>query len=476
MFAGELQKQKAVFAVADAAALFIAFSAALMLHDPGDAMKIRLARTGPDLIVLSAILLAGTWFAVFRACDLYRMRNGGLKELEAVVRGTTIAALLTVLAGFLAHLNASRLTVLLGYLLAMPAVLIVRMATRWWIRRFYGNPGNAIPLLLIGFNPVGRYLCESILDQLTPYEVVGFLDDGRPGEQYRGFPALGPIKHIGEIARLFPGLEAAVALPDSSPERQQKIIELCEQHEVRWWLVPWVSNREPNGLRFDMLGVIPLISVRGSNIGGLNFAIKRAFDLVTASILLVLSAPLWLAGALAIRIFDGSPILFRQVRIGVRGRAFAMLKLRTMRASASDAQHRDYVRKWIGNGGPDASVNGGEVFKLGNDNRITPVGRILRRFSIDEFPQLINVIRGEMSLIGPRPALPYEIELYEPWHRRRLDAIPGITGLWQVSGRNRLSFDEMVRLDVQYLNNWSLGTDLRILMRTLPVLLRGEGV
>ncbi len=475
MFAGELQKQKAVFAAADTIALFLAFSAALMLHDPGGAMEVRLTRTGAGLLVPSAVLLAVMWLAVFRACDLYRMRNGGLKELEAVVRGSTIAALLTVLAGFLAHLDLSRLTVLVGYAMAMPAVLTARAAARWGIHRFYSSPENAIPLVLIGFNPVGRYLCESILDQLTPYEVVGFLDDGSPGGQYRGYPVLGPIERLGEIARLFPGLEVAVALPDSPREREQEVIGLCERHDVRWWLVPWVSNRAPSGLRFDMLGIIPLISPRGSNIGGLNFAIKRAFDLATASVLLVLSAPVLLAGALAIRLFDGRPILFRQIRIGARGRPFAMLKLRTMRACADDAKHRDYVHQWIRNG-TAASATAAPLFKLDNDSRITPVGRILRRFSIDELPQLLNVIRGEMSLIGPRPALPYEIELYQPWHRRRLDAIPGITGLWQVSGRNRLSFDAMVRLDVQYLNNWSLGTDLRILMRTLPVLLRGEGV
>lgn len=475
MFAGELHKQKAVFAAADIVALFVAFTAALMLHDPGGAMEVRLTRSSPDVLLLSAILLAATWFAVFRACDLYRMRNGGLKEFEAIVRGSTIAALLTVVAVFLAHLDMSRLTVLLAYALAMPAVLMMRAATRWSIRRFYSSRENAIPLVLIGFNRVGRYLCDSILDQLTPYEVVGFLDDGRPGNQYCGYPVLGPVEKLEEIACLFPGLEAAVALPDSPREREQEVIRLCERLDVRWWLTPWVSSHAPSGLRFDMLGVIPLISTRGSNIGGLNFAIKRAFDLVTAGILLVLSAPVLLAGALAIRIFDGRPILFRQIRIGVRGRPFAMLKLRTMQASAGDEQHRDYVRRWIRNG-TAASEAEAPLFKLGDDNRITPVGRILRRFSVDELPQLFNVIQGEMSLIGPRPALPYEIELYQPWHRRRLDAIPGITGLWQVSGRNRLSFDEMVRLDVQYLSNWSLGSDLRILMRTLPVLLRGEGV
>ena len=156
-----------------------------------------------------------------------------------------------------------------------------------------------------------------------------------------------------------------------------------------------------------------------------------------------------------------------------------MLKLRTMKSCAADRVHRQYVQRWISNGhAAHANGNGAGTrsSSLRNDSRVTGVGRILRRFSIDELPQLFNVVRGDMSLIGPRPALPYELEHYQDWHRRRLEGMPGITGLWQVSGRNQVSFDEMVKLDVQYLEDWSLTTDIRILFRTIPVLLRGEGL
>src|SRR5262249_47014303 len=149
------------------------------------------------------------------------------------------------------------------------------------------------------------------------------------------------------------------------------------------------------------------------------------------------------------------------------------------RSAVNDGVHRDYVANWIRNGeraAAAASEDGGKVFKLTNDDRITHVGRIIRRYRIDELPQIFSVLRGDMSLIGPRPALPYEIDLYKGWHRRRLDTVPGITGLWQVSGGNRLSFDDMVRLDVKYIEDWSLISDIKILARTVPVLLRGEGV
>jgi exopolysaccharide biosynthesis polyprenyl glycosylphosphotransferase len=368
---------------------------------------------------------------------------------------------------------------MLGYLFSVPSVLVARALTRECISRLYSNPNIAIPLVVIGFTPVARYVFDQILDEMTPYEPVGFLDHQAVGRQYRGFPVIGSVERLVELSRVYPCLEAAIAMPDAPVERQEQVIQMCEGARVRWWMVPWTMRSLATGLKVDLVGHVPLIGPAGSNIEGLNFALKRAFDVVTASLLLVLTAPAIGMGALAIWLSDRGPVFFRQTRIGIHGRPFELLKLRTMRESASDEIHREYVRHWIRNGSATAG-HGADghpaVYKLTRDHRVTPVGRILRRFSIDELPQLINVIRGEMSLIGPRPALPYELDMYEEWHRRRLDAVPGITGLWQVSGRNQLSFEEMVRLDVQYLQDWSFGSDLKILARTVPALLRGEGV
>jgi lipopolysaccharide/colanic/teichoic acid biosynthesis glycosyltransferase len=157
------------------------------------------------------------------------------------------------------------------------------------------------------------------------------------------------------------------------------------------------------------------------------------------------------------------------------GRIFLFLKFRTMRAGADDRAHREYQRRYI-EGSPDTNLGDSRrpVYKLHQDPRVTRTGRWLRRTSLDELPQLLNVLRGDMSVVGPRPPIPYEVENYALWHRKRLDMKPGMTGLWQVSGRNRLSFDEMVRLDLFYIENWSLWLDLKIMLRTLPVLLRGE--
>jgi lipopolysaccharide/colanic/teichoic acid biosynthesis glycosyltransferase len=208
---------------------------------------------------------------------------------------------------------------------------------------------------------------------------------------------------------------------------------------------------------------------------GLNLTKKRMFDLAVVCPLLVLVAPLMVAVAIAVWMLDGRPILFRQIRLGKGAKPFEMLKFRTMRP-ASDAAHRAYAARWIADGRAfGIGDQRGVLYKMTADPRITRLGAILRRFSFDELPQLINVLRGEMSLIGPRPALPYELELYRQWHRRRLEALPGLTGPWQVGGRNRLSFDQMVRLDIDYIDHWSLARDVAILARTPHAVLAGDG-
>ncbi|HKV55606.1 MAG TPA: sugar transferase [Candidatus Binataceae bacterium] len=484
MFAGELQKQKALFMVADAVALAAASAGALWLHDPSHSMEARLLDADPILLTFGIASLGLLWILVFRAADLYRMRNGGLSESVALVKASSIAVVLTLFALFAAHIHdVSRATVMLAYLLSVPFVQITRGVVRTSLKRAYANPKITIPLVIIGFNPVAHYLLDQLLDGISHYEPVGFLDDETAGRQYRGYPLLGGPERLEEIAARWPFLEAAVAIPDASRPQHEQVIGLCESNRVRWWVVPWMLSSLATGIKVDLLGTVPLIGPRGSNIEGLNAAVKRGIDLVLASSLLLIASPLLALAAALIWITDGRPILFRQGRVGIHGRTFELLKLRTMRCDASETAHRDYVRRWIRDGAAyDGAEEGDEanqnvtIFKIANDNRITPVGRILRRFSIDELPQLINVLRGEMSLIGPRPALPYEVDLYRDWHHRRLDAAPGITGLWQVSGRNRLSFDEMVRLDVQYLEDWSLAADLKILLRTLPALVRGSGV
>ena len=206
--------------------------------------------------------------------------------------------------------------------------------------------------------------------------------------------------------------------------------------------------------------------------------LKRFMDVLGAMTALILTAPIFIIVASCIKLTSSGPIFFRQTRIGQYGVPFTFLKFRSMYVNNDASVHREYVRNLIAGkvDGKPSNGNGTEVYKITGDARVTAVGRLLRRTSLDELPQLLNVMRGEMSLVGPRPAIPYEVEAYEAWHRSRLlEAKPGITGLWQVNGRSRVKFDDMVRLDIRYARTWSLWLDIKILARTPFAVLIGEG-
>lgn len=205
-----------------------------------------------------------------------------------------------------------------------------------------------------------------------------------------------------------------------------------------------------------------------------SLAAKRVLDVTLSAAMLLLFAPVFLAIAAVIKWTSDGPVLFRQERLGCNGRRFTFLKFRSMYEDCDPGKHRDYILKYIGEQ-QNAAIEPG-VFKLKDDFRITPIGKWLRKTSLDELPQLINVLKGDMSLVGPRPPIPYECDLYDTWHRRRLIAFkPGITGLWQVTGRSRTTFDEMVRIDLKYTNEWSLWLDLKILLKTPGAVLSGDG-
>jgi exopolysaccharide biosynthesis polyprenyl glycosylphosphotransferase len=472
VFDGELRRQKALLATADATALVAAVGVAWMAHQPfGDFCPLK--PTQLTAIAGGLIGLVFIWTMSARAMGLYEPRRGRVDELLAILKTACVTWLLALVLGFFAHWEASRLTVLIAVALSVAFTAAARALTRRCIRHFYAHPDVSVPLVVVGANPIGSYVRDRIVEELSQYEFLGFVDDDAGARASCGNQWLGGVEQIAALAAVHRNMEAAIVLPDAGRETVEKIIMLCECNHVRWRVMPWVMHSQAGALRIDMVGTIALIGPRSSNIEGLNWVIKRGFDIVAAALLLVLCAPILLAAALAVALLDGRPLLFRQKRVGIHGKPFELLKFRTMRANCAEHAHREFVKGWITNNG-GGNHNGHTVYKMERDPRITSVGAWLRKLSIDELPQLINVLRGEMSLIGPRPALPYELEHYQSWHRHRLDAPPGITGLWQVSGRNRLSFDEMVQLDIQYIEHWSLYRDLEILARTVPAMFGGN--
>ena len=238
-----------------------------------------------------------------------------------------------------------------------------------------------------------------------------------------------------------------------------------ERHRVRAHIVPDIFQLSLSQVVMNDINGIPLIGVKEPTISGRNLAFKRAVDVFISLVVLILLSPILALSALLIKLESPGPVIFRQTRVGRGGREFTIFKFRTMRVNAEREQEQLAARN-------EAS---GPLFKMRDDPRRTRVGKWLRRTSIDELPQLWNVLRGEMSVVGPRPALPKEVAQYQPWHRRRLEAAPGITGLWQVSGRSELDFEEGVLLDLYYVENWSPFLDLKIMLRSIPTILLGRG-
>lgn len=260
----------------------------------------------------------------------------------------------------------------------------------------------------------------------------------------------------------------------SSALRDEMTLNQFSQITIAFHFFPEDWSRDGSGRRTDPALYPDLYPSKGGKSAMLGA--KRLVDVVVSITLLAALMPILVIIALAVKMTSKGPILFRQQRVGQFGRYFTFLKFRSMRVNCDPTIHKEYVMRLIGGSAERISLNGNSdgVYKLAYDPRITPIGKLLRRTSLDELPQLWNVLRGDMSLIGPRPPIPYELAAYQAWHRRRLLQVrPGITGLWQVSGRSRVSFDDMVRMDLQYATFWSPWLDLKILLRTPGAVVRG---
>jgi exopolysaccharide biosynthesis polyprenyl glycosylphosphotransferase len=293
--------------------------------------------------------------------------------------------------------------------------------------------------------------------------VVGFISLAPLPEN--GLRSLGSLGQLADVLSEHRIDEVIIADPDFPQIQTVDLIDVCYQRGVRVRVAPSTMEILMHRAEFVPGESVPLFELKPPVFEGIDYALKRTFDVVIATILLVVLSPLLLAAMLAVRLTSRGPIVYRSYRPGIGQMPFACLKFRTMYSDA-DARQADLE-----------SLNeaSGALFKIREDPRMTPVGRVLRRYSMDELPQLLNVLRGQMSLVGPRPLPERDYQRLEEWHRKRYLVMPGITGLWQVAGRSELDFDDLVRLDFLYLERWSLALDLTILLKTIPAVMTRRG-
>ncbi|MEN4475909.1 UDP-phosphate galactose phosphotransferase [Mycolicibacterium cosmeticum] len=446
------------------------------------AQMVRLGRPVTDFDPLTkyfgllSVIFGFMWLGLLTA---YRSRSprvvgAGMEEYRRVLSATlsTIGVVAVTLMIF-------RPEYARGYLaLAFPLGLVFLMLGRSGCRRvlnFYRRRGRCVTSVLAVGNPVAVKSLVQSLDRTWwyGYSVVGVCLTGRPGGGTLEVPGVGALPVLGDegqveeaIAQVGADTVALTATEHLGPEGVRELSWELDRLGVDLVVSPGMVDVAGPRLTMRPVAGLPLIHVEKPQYSGTKKLQKRAFDVCVAVTVLLMAFPLLLASALAIKLTSRGPVFYLSERIGLDGKPFRMIKLRTMVADAD---------KMVASLADKNEMDGGVLFKIRQDPRVTPIGRILRRYSVDELPQFINVLKKEMSVVGPRPPLPSEADSYTDQVRRRLLVLPGITGLWQVSGRSDLSWDDSVRLDLSYVENWSISGDLVIAFKTVRTVLGGVG-
>ncbi len=427
-----------------------------------------------DTYVPFSLLFTVLMLMTFRMDRVYQQWRG-LSWLDqmyhiinAAARSVVILFAVTFFLDIFRALEYSRALFLEAGIIVILLLGLARAVQNWIIGQMYARGIGVSRVIIVGAGEIGRTVMRTIVAQPElGYQIVGFVDDNpKKGQTDIGrFKALGPLDNLPNLLDQGDVDEVIITLPWMYHRRIMAIVRECERRRVAARIVPDLFQMSLSHVDVNDLGGVPLIGVRQVSFGQSARLVKRLVDIAMAATGLVLCLPLFLIVALAIRLDSPGSIIFSQNRVGLNGKIFRLHKFRSMREGAEN--ELEQLREMNEADGP--------LFKIHNDPRMTRVGRFLRRTSIDELPQLWNVLRGEMSMVGPRPALPNEIEQYQEWHKKRLEVRPGLTGLWQVRGRCLLSFDEGVLLDIYYIENWSLWLDFKIMLLTVPHVLFGDG-
>jgi exopolysaccharide biosynthesis polyprenyl glycosylphosphotransferase len=418
------------------------------------------------------ILLTPFWLAALWAFGLYREPGrsiGGLNLSESLSGLTALTAgswLMLIVMVFVSGQSAPVATLIAFWMLAVVLVPAARWLSRVtvWSRAAFQER-----VLIIGAGEVGHMLAAKI-GKHAEYrmKLVGFLDDGEPRRNGNGgahTPVIGTLGDLHHIVAEEHVDRVIVAFSNARHNDFLRVVRACDDSGVRVNIVPRLFEVVSSRAVVDDVEGIPLLDVAHVELSRFNMAVKRVFDLVVGGVVCVVILPLIAVLGLAVKLDSPGPVFYRQARMGRGGRPFMIFKLRSMRDGA-DQERWDLA---------DGNDYDGPMFKMHRDPRVTRLGDWLRRWSFDELPQILNVIKGEMSLVGPRPLWVEEAKQCRGWTKKRLDITPGITGLWQVLGRSDIPFDEMVKLDYMYVTGWSLSWDIKLLLQTMPAVLQKRG-
>lgn len=450
MYSRHHRKARVLFALSDVLLTALAFEAAYLTRSFLPLEKDFALSAPLKILLFGAAALATVFFALW--VQIYDRLDSAHKwaVLRESLKQTGFGGICLILFEYLLRLDLSRGFLLLFLVMQLALFVLFRWTSGslvGLIRREFGGPHF---VLIFGEGEEARRLAE-LVESSSKFEIrlLGVVTDAAVlREKLR--------QHVVD--------EVLFAVPPAKLGDIEDLMLSCDEEGVRTRLSLDFFPHVNSELYLDRLGATPLLTFSATPHDEVKLLAKRTFDCSFAALALLLLSPLLLVTAGLIKLTSAGPVLFRQIRCGLNGRRFEVLKFRSMVPDAeerlAEVEHLN-VKK----------IN----FKIPNDPRLTPIGRWLRKFSIDELPQLWNVLKGDMSLVGPRPAIPSEVDQYEAWQRRRLRMRPGLTCIWAISGRDRLDTDTVMRLDMEYIDNWSLSLDSRILLRTIPLVLLGRG-
>lgn len=412
------------------------------------------------------------WLLIFAAKGLYSMRNllGGTREYSTVFTSTFIGMFLVIAFGFLQpDFVLARGWLLLAWFFAFLFTAMGRFGIRRFVYYARERGYYLTPAIIVGANDEGLSLAEQLAAwRRSGLNVVGFLDDNIPAGQkvFHHLTILGPISHLNSVIEIHGIKEVIVS---SSAFSRDELTAIFKQHgisdHVNLSMSSGLYEIITTGLRVRETASVPLVTINRVRLTGIDLVLKLLLDYAIAITALVLGSTVFLTLALAVRLDSPGPILHRRRVMGVNGKQFDAFKFRTMHVNGDEILEKN----------PELKAELEANHKLKDDPRITRVGKLLRKTSLDELPQFINVLRNEMSVIGPRMISPPEMKMYSQWGINLLTVKPGISGLWQVSGRSDVTYEERVRLDMQYIRNWSIWLDIQILIETIPAVLRQRG-
>jgi exopolysaccharide biosynthesis polyprenyl glycosylphosphotransferase len=439
-------------------ALYTAMMVKLAVHDQLNAGK---AWHDAKPSIAFAYLLTVLCFA---RLDLYagRTQRPGLSKIATGLFQATVIALVFALADG-QHFTSYFIFygTLIFATLYITALRELQLRVSGWM---LDRAGYARRAVLVGSGKHIEEVARALADRSrTRVDILGYISlTPRPRN---GLRSLGRLPDLPDVLEREAVQEVIIADPDFPQDKAVELVDMCHQRGVTVQVAPSTMEILIDRAEFAPGHTVPLFTLRPPVFEGVDYAVKRTFDLVVSSVGLGLLSPVFLAIAVAIKLSSRGPVFYRSVRPGMAGKPFFCFKFRTMR------EHADQIQDEL----EPLNEQSGALFKIRDDPRMTRVGRFLRRFSLDELPQLANVVRGEMSLVGPRPLPMRDFDRLAEWHKKRYLVLPGITGLWQVSGRAELDFDDLVRLDFLYLERWSIMLDLSILLKTIPAVLMRRG-